>query len=170
VVLLAELFDLGVVATATHGRLITAIDRSLTMTVLPILLVLLVVHVLLLHPEVVLLLDQGGLVAVQVADLFLRGVGLLVRVDRRRRVLRNVVHWADRTVQLGRQSAVLDLRLARDGVVVLLVASDVVVGNQTVLLLLCALVGRPVDLTTLSTILLWLLLLLLLLLIVVLIF
>lgn len=70
-VLLAELFNFGVIATATHGRLVTAVNGPLTVCVLAVLLVLLVVGIFLLHTEVVLLLDQGGLVAVQVADFLL---------------------------------------------------------------------------------------------------
>lgn len=163
VVLLAELLNLGVVAAPADGRLITAVHRSLPVPVLPILLVLLVVRVLLLHSEVVLLLHERGLVAVQVTDFFLRGVGLLVSVDGRGRVLGYVVHWANWAVQLGGEPPVLDLRLACDCVVVLLVAAapDVVVWKQAVLLLLSSLIN-PIHLaSTLSTILLLLLLLLL---------
>ena len=132
------------------------------MPVFPIIFVLLVVHILLFHSEVVLLLYQGGLVAVEVTDFLLRRVGLLVGVDSRWGVLRGVMHRSYRAVQVGGQSAVLDLRLACNRIIVLIVVTSyVVVWNQTILLFLlssCLVGSTTVHLSTLSAILLLLLL------------
>ena len=110
-----------------------------------------------------LLLHERGLVAVQVTDFFLRGVGLLVSVNGRGRVLRNIMHGTDRTIKLGGESPILNLRLACDSIIVLLAAAspNVIVWNQTILLLLSSLINSIHRSSTLSAIVLLLLLLVL---------
>lgn len=78
------------------------------------------------------------------------GIRFLISVNRRWRVAHTVLNWIYRTVQLGREPAVLDLGLTGHGVVVQLAAPDLVVGNQAVLLFLYAHVNTIDNLSILT--------------------
>lgn len=84
-----------------------------------------------------LLLNERGLVAVQVAYFLLLVVTFLVCIDSCRAVIRRVVYIICGVGEFGREPAVLYLRLAGNCCIVLVTApSDIVVGKQPVLRLL----------------------------------
>ena len=78
------------------------IDRPLAILAAILLVALVVsIDVLLLHAKVVLLLDEGRLVSVQVTDFLLLTVTFLVCINGCRAVIRRVVHEIGWISQLG---------------------------------------------------------------------
>ena len=101
-IFLAKLLYLRVVSSttsSTDGRLVAAVDRPLSK--LPILLILLMIHILLFHSDVVLLMHKRRLVPIQIIYAILRWVRFLVRINCRWRVVvSTLVYWVHGAAQL----------------------------------------------------------------------